>query len=95
MFRVKILDNKLAIFFSDIISFYSCIETRIFVSSKDFRNLAIFYTTNTRKYKHIHTQSFAMVKLFSSYDHTFLSSSDRGKIDFRLDLSLLDRPDGK
>lgn len=36
-----------------------------------------------------------MVKLFSSYDRTFLSSSDRGKIDFRLDLSLPDRPDGQ
>lgn len=58
---------------------------------KDFlyfrRLFAVRYTTNTNTqiYTHLHA-----TKLVSSYDRTFLSSSDRGKIGFRLDLSLLD-----
>lgn len=50
------------------------------------------YTTNTNTRVHVHLHA---AKLVSSYDRTFLSSSDRGKIGFRLDLSLLDQPDGK
>lgn len=60
---------------------------------KDFQWLfAVRYTTNTNILIYVHPHA---TKLVSSYDRTFLSSSDRGKIGFQLDLSLFDQPDGK